>query len=1734
MRLRRRRRRQTLPALLLGPMLIALLIAWRSTARLAHSLKRTALSNAPRTLPQRIAAAGLAASIVMGSMVLSGGQPASAATITYGGHLGSGSGASCSAPPSQVTSNDDNHVDESQPTTVLPSNHLDVHVHSETGRNERGFIKFPMPAIPANCRVGSAILELEVETFTAGRTIQVQRAASAWTETTVTWNNQPGVTGPITTAPSDTPDVTVNVTSQVTDIYSDANHGFRIRDASENAATAQRNEFYSKDNGSLDPQLTISWASLPQSVTQITVGGAGVAAGDSVIVSFGMADTGAGTVAASDSVGNVYSVDASATNVNDVRSVILSAHDVTPLPPGSTITVTHPPSAYRGATANGFSGISPTTPRDASATGQGSNAAPSTGSAATTQPDELVFSSVSAADPTFTPGGGYIGLPAVSSPVGSMNSQYKIVSSAGSYVGNGTLGSPADWAATVATYRMDMVAPSVVVTQPGNGTSTSDATPTISGTSGSFNSDSQTVTVEVYDGPDTSGTLLQTLNATRAANGNWSIDAAALPEGLYTIQASQTDGAGNIGTSFPSTFTVDSSLPSAPTFDSTPGQGSSTTPSWSFSGEPGASFECRLEKDAVEVSGWAACTSPHQYTLVDGDGTYTISVRQIDAAMNVSPAATDDYILDTVIPETTIDSGPTGTTGNADASFTFSSDDPLATFECQLDGGGFASCTSPVDLVGLADGPHTFQVRAVDPVGNPDATPAENNFTVDTSLPSEPTLNGPAQDPDDDDTPTWDFGGEPGATFECKLEKDGVQVSDWTICTSPQTPTLTGDGTYTFSVRQTDGGGNVSAVATDDYELDTADPAVPSLTGPDPDPGRITTPQWTFNGEATATFECKLEKGAVVISDWTTCISPESPTLVDGDGVYTFSVRQTDEAGNVSAVSTDTYDLDATVPDTTIDSGPSGTITATDASFTFSSPDATAVFECQFDTGGFAPCTSPQDFTGLADGSHVFEARAVDPVGNVDPSPAAGNFVVDTQAPVAPGVTDPSPNPGTDDMPSWSFTGEPGATFECKLEKDGVVLSDWASCGSPVSYLLSDGDGTYTVHVRQIDAGGNVSPAMTSDYDLDTSAPSAPAITGPDPNPGNVSIPAWDFSGEPGASFECKLEKDGVELVAYAPCGAPQMYALSDGDGDYVFTVRQTDAAGNVSPGASDTYTFDTAAPDTVIDSGPTGTVATADIDFTFSSADPTATFQCDMDGSGFTSCSSPQNYSSLSDGDHTFRVRAVDEAGNPDGTPAEQTFTSDTQAPPLSIDSRPSDPGNDASPTWTYSSTEPGVAFECELSDSSGVVSPWTPCDSGSITYDLSSSPDDTYTFKVRVTDAVGNSAVRTDTYLFDTTDPDSAAIAPAASGATAVTVNYSSDDGAGSGIAEVELWVRGPQDAGFVLVATDTTPASPSFDYTADQGDGVYRFYTRALDAAGNRQAAPGGAQAQTDVDLTAPVVTITGGPSPEWTSTDVTYTFTIDDPSATAECSLTNDGSESWGPCTSPASYTIADVGDYEFQVRAVDAVGNVSAPTTDTFSYSEPSPEPEPEPSTPSPDPSTPSPDPTTPSPDPTPDPDPTTPSPDPTTPSPDPTNTKDPEPTPTKDPDPTPSPDPDPTPTETPPPPTGGGSGPSVHVPIKDGDTTDERKDDPVDPPGGRERPRIEEPVEPNSADESKDETEIERLGRYAAEAVQRFAFPLILALAVVAFLAVQHWLDRKTPKLAFAPVHSQYDKVGFE
>jgi hypothetical protein len=87
---------------------------------------------------------------------------------------------------------------------------------------------------------------------------------------------------------------------------------------------------------------------------------------------------------------------------------------------------------------------------------------------------------------------------------------------------------------------------------------------------------------------------------------------------------------------------------------------------------------------------------------------------------------------DTMPPDTTITSGPSGVVASVTASFTYSATEAPATFECSLDAEPWVSCPAAgVTYTGLAEGPHTFSVRAIDAAMNADPTPAERTWTVD-------------------------------------------------------------------------------------------------------------------------------------------------------------------------------------------------------------------------------------------------------------------------------------------------------------------------------------------------------------------------------------------------------------------------------------------------------------------------------------------------------------------------------------------------------------------------------------------------------------------------------------------------------------------------------------------------------------------------------------------------------------------------------------------------------------------------------------------------------------------------------------------------------------------------------------------------------------------------------------------------------------------------------------------
>ena len=176
--------------------------------------------------------------------------------------------------------------------------------------------------------------------------------------------------------------------------------------------------------------------------------------------------------------------------------------------------------------------------------------------------------------------------------------------------------------------------------------------------------------------------------------------------------------------------------------------------------------------------------------VVDGDGNGS-AIRDLGAY----------EFADHVAPQTAITGGPTGPTRDTTPTFTFTSE-PGATFACQVDAGAYGACSSPFTAPALANGAHTFRVRATDAASNTDVTPAVRSFTVDTVAPNT-TINKKPAKRITTKRARFAFSSEAGARFQCRLDRGA-----WKDCTSPRTVRVT-KGRHVFAVRARDLAGNV-------------------------------------------------------------------------------------------------------------------------------------------------------------------------------------------------------------------------------------------------------------------------------------------------------------------------------------------------------------------------------------------------------------------------------------------------------------------------------------------------------------------------------------------------------------------------------------------------------------------------------------------------------------------------------------------------------------------------------------------------------------------------------------------------------------------------------------------------------------------------------------------------------------------------------------------------------------
>jgi hypothetical protein len=822
-------------------------------------------------------------------------------------------------------------------------------------------------------------------------------------------------------------------------------------------------------------------------------------------------------------------------------------------------------------------------------------------------------------------------------------------------------------------------------------------------------------------------------------------------DGQYTLEIRAHDRVGNIDPSSASfTWTVDTSPPTTTIDSATDGNnrvinagGNSSSNSMIFlfssidSGVGADHSEC-----SIDNSNFTVCTSPIQFTPTKlEDGTHILQIISEDKVGNRgSSPASFNWTVDTVAPTAKIDSATDGnksavtrdgSTDSTSITFTFSGNDTggvgIDHFECNVDSSDFVTCTSPFTFPNLLeDGTHTFRVMSEDKVGNRGSSPASFNWTVDTVAPTT-TI-------------------------------DSVTDSNDNVITT---------------------GGNSSSNS-----------AVIIFSGVD-------TGGNAGQGVGVNRFECSFDG-----ESFTICSAPLELSELD-DGAHTIEIRSIDNVGNNDrSPASFIWTIDTVQPNTSITSafdGNRNTVTAggntssTSMTFAFSGTDTGSGidhFECSLDGAQFDACASPVLFNNLADGSHALEVRAEDNVVNLDSSPALFNWTIDTLPPTTTidSVVDNNRNSITNDSGTrsnsitFTFSGADAGEAEIKRFECSLDNSDFVTCTSPFAFPIVS-DGSHTFRIRAEDNSGNKdTTAELFTWNVDTTPPPANIDTAIDGNNSTVSYGsnttstsiAFTFSGtDTGIGldhFECSI--DGASFTL---CNSPvQFQSLSDGT--HTLEVRAEDKVGNEGPTPTAfIWTVNTKPPNTTINSvtdGNNNIVANNSntrsntMTITFSATDVIANvdhFECSIDDIEFVTCTSPFTFPKLlSDGSHTFRVRAEDNSGHEDASPALYSWTVDSVAPTTTIISATDGNRNSVSSgggtpstsmIFTFSGTDTGVGldhFECSIDGAT-----FEACTSPAQFDNLGSG---VHTLEIRGVDSAGNQGVSPTSFSWnvDATPPD------------------------------------------------------------------------------------------------------------------------------------------------------------------------------------------------------------------------------------------------------------------------------------------------------------------------------------------------------------------------------------------
>jgi hypothetical protein len=639
---------------------------------------------------------------------------------------------------------------------------------------------------------------------------------------------------------------------------------------------------------------------------------------------------------------------------------------------------------------------------------------------------------------------------------------------------------------------------------------------------------------------------------TRLNGGAWGGNSVTInTDGTHTVEGRAYDVAGNVSSTVSTTIRRDTVPPTASLVIPAPNGANGwfvTNPTVSASGSDATSG---LAASQVRVNGGAWQSS----AVVSGDGTHTIEGRAQDNAGHWSSTVSTTVRVDTTPPGVSASiPAPNGQNGwyVSPVTVTAQGDDAtsgIASREVRLGSGAWQANSLTVNT----DGNHTVTVRTTDNAGLSSTTTV--NIPYDATAPAA-SLNLPAPD-----------GANGWYISPVSVSTNGSDATSGIASTSVRvnggawqsTASISTDGIHTVEGQSRDNAGNYSSVPSATVRIDQTPPIVsPSYPAPDGLNG------WHVSNVTISALASDATSGVAsrqVTLDGSTWVNND--TTITTDGIYTVTVRSTDNAG-LSNTAFATIRRDATPPvisglDVSGAAGNNGWYRS-DVNVAGLATDATSGISL-IEVNG-------QPSLSFSDGVHSVTVRAVDEAGNE--SLQTLTVQVDTTPPdLTPQIDTPSGQNGWHVTAVQVDASADDATSGVESVRVRINNGAWQSLP-----LTLDQDGVYTVEYEVTDRAGNTT-TRTETVQVDTTPPTAdvvsPAVTG---NNG------W-YIDNPSMSVDASDNLSGVQSrLIRVNNGAWQTPPVQLPEGVNSVDVMAIDEAGNLSDIVGYTFLVDLTPPD--------------------------------------------------------------------------------------------------------------------------------------------------------------------------------------------------------------------------------------------------------------------------------------------------------------------------------------------------------------------------------------------------------------------------------------------------------------------------------------------------------------------------------------------------------------------------